>query len=257
MSLSHHGAPPPAQADWAYFIDFDGTLVELAPTPDTIVVDAALPLLLAALQRACGGALALISGRAIADLERYVGLPTLAMAGQHGLERRDAAGLLWRYPASRAAKDAIGAALLPLVESHPGLLLEDKGMTLAVHYRQLQELASFVQEVVEQLVAESGEGLVVQHGKCVVEIKPAGANKATAVAQYLAEAPFRGRRPVFIGEDTTDADGFAAVNARGGISIGVGADDLGARYSLPNVAAVRAWLAGACAAPRPHAGLAR
>lgn len=238
--------PPAAQSDWAYFIDFDGTLVEIAATPDAIVVDAALPALLAELHRSCAGAVALISGRSLSDLERHIVLPTLPKAGQHGLEGRDAAGSLWRHAASPSSRQAILAALVPVIDAHSGLLLEDKGMTLAVHYRQAPQLASFVGELMQRLVAEIAPDLVVQSGKCVVEIKPARVNKGTAVVRYLGEPPFFGRRPVFIGEDRTDQDGFAAVKARGGVSIGVGDDDLGADYRLADVAAVRAWLAGAC-----------
>lgn len=237
--------PPPAQSDWAFFLDVDGTLLELAATPDAIHVDAALPALLTALHRASAGAVALISGRALADLDARLGLPALAKAGQHGLERRDAAGRLWLHAAPPRAKEAIRAALAPLLEGHRGLLLEDKGLTLALHYRQAPALADAVNRLMRRLVAEAGEGLVVQEGKCVVEVKPGGVDKGTAVAEYLAEPPFLGRRPVFIGDDQNDEHAFATVNARGGISIGVGAGDFCARYRLPDVAAVRAWLRGA------------
>lgn len=239
--------PPPAQSDWAYFLDVDGTLLELAATPDAIHVDAALPALLTALHRACAGAVALISGRALADLDARLGLPALAKAGQHGLERRDAAGRLRLHAAPLRAKHAIQAALAPHLEGHRGLLLEDKGLTLALHYRQAPALADDVNRLMRRLVAEAGDGLVVQEGKCVVEVKPGGVDKGTAIAEYLAEPPFLGRRPVFIGDDKNDEHAFAEVNARGGISIGVGAGDFGARYRLPDVSAVRAWLSGAIA----------
>lgn len=239
--------PPPAQSDWAFFLDVDGTLLELAATPDAIHVDAALPALLMALHQASAGAVALVSGRALADLDRRLGVPALAKAGQHGLERRDAAGRLWLHAAPPRAKYAIEAALAPLLERHRGLLLEDKGLTLALHYRQAPELADCVNRLMCRLVAEAGDGLVVQEGKCIVEVKPGGVDKGTAVAEYLAEPPFLGRRPVFIGDDKNDEHAFAAVNARGGISIGVGAGDFCARYRLPDVSAVRAWLRGALA----------
>jgi trehalose 6-phosphate phosphatase len=237
--------PPAARSDWAYFIDFDGTLIEIAPTPGAVRVDDALPALLTAFHRACGGAVAVISGRALADLERRIGLPGIPKAGQHGLERGDAAGGLWMQPnlVPLKSKQAILDALVPILERHPGLLLEDKGMTLALHYRLAPELASFAQRLMRELVARLGVGLVVQDGKCIVEVKPANVDKGTAVAAYLAEPPFLGRRPVFIGDDSTDEYGFAAVNERDGISIGVGPDCINARYTLPDVSAVRAWLA--------------
>jgi trehalose 6-phosphate phosphatase len=246
MELKQLPPPPPAQGDWAYFIDYDGTLVEIAATPGAVRMDDALPALLASVQRACGGAVAVISGRALADLERRIGLPGLAKAGQHGLERGDAAGGLWMQPnlVPLKSKQSVLNALVPILEHHPGLLLEDKGMTLALHYRLAPELSSFAQRIMRELVARSGVGLVVQDGKCIVEVKPADIDKGTTVAAYLAEPPFLHRRPVFIGDDSTDEHGFAAVNARGGISIGVGIGCINARYTLPDVSAVRAWLAG-------------
>lgn len=242
-------APPPAQADWAYFLDVDGTLLDLAATPDGICVDSALPALLAALHQANGGAVALISGRSLSDLDRRLGLPALPKAGQHGLERRDAMGRLWLHATPPQAKHALQAALAPVLAAHPGLLLEDKGLSLALHYRQVPHLAAYVHELMQRLVAEIGDGLVIQEGKCVVEVKPAGIDKGVAVGEYLGEPPFAGRRPVFIGDDRSDAHGFAAVNERGGLSIGVGPGDFGARHGLDDVAAVRAWLRRVVAGP--------
>lgn len=247
MARNKPGRPPAAQSDWAYFLDLDGTLLELAATPDTIRVDSALPQLLTALHQACAGAVALVSGRALADLDLRLGVPHLPKAGQHGLERRDARGQVAQHAAPEHAWQAIREALAPLLERHSGLLLEDKGLALAVHYRQAPELASHVHQLMHRLVGELGEDLVVLEGKCVVEIKPAGVDKGTAIVEYLAEAPFHGRRPVFIGDDKTDEHGFVAVNERGGISIGVGGGTLNARYRLADVPAVRHWLAGALA----------
>jgi len=243
MARKSPSRPPMAERGWAYFLDLDGTLLDLAPTPDMIRVDSALPLLLSDLQRACAGAVALISGRSLADLDLRLGLPDLPKAGQHGLERRDAAGRIWRHASPPQARQAILAALAPLLSRHSGLLLEDKGLSLALHYRQAPELASHVHQLMRRLVAEIDEDLVVQAGKCIVEVKPAGVHKGTAISEYLAEAPFCGRRPVFIGDDKNDEDGFAVVNQHDGISIGVGAGTAHARYRLPDVMAVRSWLA--------------
>lgn len=245
MARKSAAPPPPAQSGWAFFLDFDGTLLDLAATPDTIRVDSALPRLLTALHQASAGAVALISGRALADLDLRIGLPSLPKAGQHGLERRDAAGRLWQHAAPPQVWETIQAALAPVLERNRGLILEDKGLTLALHYRQAPELASYVHQLMRRLVTGLGEELVVQTGKCIVEVKPAGVDKGTAVAAYLTEPPFRGRRPVFIGDDKNDEHGFAVVNAHDGISIGVGSGAAHARYRLPDVAAVRNWLAGA------------
>ena len=237
--------PPSPSAAWAYFLDVDGTLIDISETPDAAQVDAALLELIARLHGACGGALALVSGRAIGDLERYLGTLRLPIAGQHGLERRDARGRLSAHAALPAAKSAIKAALAPVLARHPGLLLEDKGLTLALHYRLAPRLASYAHRLMKGLASTAGSGLEVQRGKRVAEIKPAGIDKGSAVSAYLDEAPFMGRRPVFIGDDRNDEHGFAAVNRLDGISIKVGKGGSCARYRLPDVAAVRRWLAEA------------
>jgi trehalose 6-phosphate phosphatase len=128
---------------------------------------------------------------------------------------------------------------------HPGLLLEDKGLTLALHYRLAPHLASYVHRLMSRLAKDAHAGLEVQGGKCVAEIKPSGIDKGTAVAEYLSESPFMGRRPVFIGDDLNDEHGFAAVNKLNGISIKVGKGVSCAHFRLPDVATVRRWLADA------------
>jgi len=234
--------PPAACLDWAYFLDVDGTLLDIADTPDAVHVDAALLDLIARLYRESGEAMALVSGRAISDLERLLGALHLPLAGQHGLERRDAAGRLWIHAAPPTAKCAIKEALAPVLARHPGLLVEDKGLTLALHYRQAPHLASYAQRLMDRLANDANAGLEVQRGKCVAEVKPAGIDKGTAVAEYLAESPFKGRRPVFIGDDLNDEHGFAEVNRLGGVSIRVGKGPSCARFRLRDVAAVRRWL---------------
>ena len=236
--------PPPPELGWAYFLDVDGTLIEIAETPDGVLVDAPLLRLIEQLSRACGGALALVSGRSIANLDGLIGCPHLPMAGLHGLERRDAEGRWSTHTAAFAAKTAIKSALLPVLERHSGLLLEDKGLTLALHYRQAPTLAAYVHRLMARQ-AGLGERLEIQRGKRVVEIKPAGVDKGSAIDAYLAEPPFRTRRPVFIGDDLNDEHGFAAVNHLDGISIKVGRGASCARFRLPNVQAVRRWL-GSC-----------
>lgn len=234
--------PPAASLDWAYFLDVDGTLIEIAETPDAVHVDTALLDLIARLHRGSDGAMALVSGRAISDLEKLLDTLHLPLAGQHGLERRDASGRLWMHAAPPAAKCAIKEALAPVLARHPGLLLEDKGLTLALHYRLAPHLASYVQRLMSRLAQDANAGLEVQRGKRVAEVKPAGIDKGTAVSEYLAESPFLVRRPVFIGDDLNDEHGFAEVNKLDGISIKVGKGKSCARFRLPDVAAVRYWL---------------
>ncbi|HEY5291788.1 MAG TPA: trehalose-phosphatase, partial [Burkholderiales bacterium] len=165
--------------------------------------------------------------------------------GQHGLERRDAAGRLWIHAAPPTAKCAIMEALAPVLARHPGLLLEDKGLTLALHYRLAPHLAAYAHRLMVRLAGAAGSGLEVQRGKRVAEVKPSGIDKGTAVAEYLAESPFRGRRPVFIGDDLNDEHGFAEVNKLDGISIKVGKGGSCARFRVRDVAAVRRWLGDA------------
>jgi len=242
MKRTRANTPPDPDLQWAFFLDVDGTLINIADTPDAVVVDQTLLQLIANLHRCNGGALALISGRMISDLQNRIGLAQLPLAGLHGLERRDSTGRLWMHAAPPAAKSAIKAALEPVVGSYPGLLLEDKGLTLALHYRKAPTLAAYVHRLMGQLASLHGPGLELQRGKFVVEINPAGIDKGTAVAEYLAEFPFKGRRAVFIGDDLNDEHGFAEVNKQGGISIKVGPGPSCARYRLPNVAAVHHWL---------------
>ena len=242
MKLSRTRSPPSPSLGWAYFLDVDGTLIPLADTPQAVVVDHTLLELTANLHRASGGALALVSGRMISDLQSRIGLPQLPLAGLHGLERRDSAGRLWIHAAPPATKHAIKEALAPVLARHPGLLFEDKGLTMALHYRQAPALAAYGHRLMSGFANATGQGLELQRGKCVVEIKPAGIDKGTAVAEYLAEPPFRGRRPVFIGDDLNDEHGFAEVNTLDGISIKVGRGASCARFRLSDVAAVRNWL---------------
>jgi len=234
--------PPVACVEWAFFLDVDGTLIDLADTPDAVRVDTALLELIARLHRVSGGAVALVSGRALSFLEDRLGTLRLPLAGQHGLERRDAAGRLWIHAAPPAAKCEITAALAPILARHPGLLLEDKGLTLALHYRLAPHLAAYAQRLMLRLAGAAGSGLEVQFGKRVAEVKPAGIDKGTAVAEYLAESPFKGRLPVFIGDDLNDEHGFAEVNKLDGVSIKVGNGGSCARFRLRTVAAVRRWL---------------
>ena len=245
MSRNKTNPPPAAQVDWGYFLDVDGTLIEFANTPDAVDVDQALLDLVSRLHQDCGGALALVSGRALLDLEWRLGSLRLPIAGQHGLERRDAAGAMHVHGAPTAAMAAIKLRLQAVLERHPALLLEDKGLALAVHYRRAPTLAGALHRLLRRLIEAADEPLQLQTGKRVVEIKARGFDKGTAIEEYLAEPPFRGRRPVFIGDDATDEHGFVVVNRLRGLSVKVGPGPTQARYRLPDVAAVRAWLGNA------------
>lgn len=236
---------PGAARNWAYFFDLDGTLVDFADAPSHIVADSALRDMLCALHDSAGGAVAIITGRTIADIDSHFPALRLPTAGQHGLERRDAAGKLSIHLSPAPGFDRARRRLVDEVTRHRGLLLEDKGLSLALHYRQAPRLASYAHRLVHRLQATLGEEYVIQSGKRVVELKPAGRDKGAAILEFMQETPFQGRLPVFIGDDSTDEFGFATVNRLGGHSVKVGPGATAAVWRLPNVAAVHAWLRSA------------
>jgi trehalose 6-phosphate phosphatase len=242
-------APVLAVTRTAWFFDIDGTLIELAATPDGVCADRRIATTLAQLRDASQGAVALISGRTVAAVDRLFGELRLPAAGQHGVERRDAAGVTHYHRASSQRLAAARHALALWASERPQLLLEDKGLSLALHYRMAPDMGEAVRDFIEAMVAASGGDLCMQPGKMVVEIKPAGRDKGIAIAEFMAEAPFLGRQPVFVGDDASDEYGFAVVNRLGGVSIKVGDGPTTAALRLPDVTAVRAWLAGAAGAP--------
>jgi trehalose 6-phosphate phosphatase len=235
---------PHPSPDWALFLDFDGTLVEIAAQPDGVTVATELPDLLTRLQAALGGALALVSGRGLDDIDRLLGEPGIAAAGQHGLERRNAGGQRTTATIDRTALDEITRSLQTFVDSHPGTRLEPKGMTVALHFRNAPDAEKDARAATAALMERHGDAFHVQEGKMVLEVKPKGSTKGTVVEQFLAEPPFAGRTPVFIGDDVTDEDGFRVVNRHGGLSIQVGARlPTEATSRIGSVTDLHRWLA--------------
>lgn len=241
-ALPGPAAPPAPRADWAYFVDLDGTLLDIAPSPDEVRLDEEVRTLLAELSDFAGGAVALISGRSISDISSLISEPCLPVAGQHGLERRDASGRITTHQGESNGLALATGALEREVKKYSGLLLEQKGLSLALHYRAAPELGGHVHTVMRRLCSELGPEYVLQEGKRVVELKPAGKDKGVAVQEFMREPPFLGRTPVFLGDDATDEYAFAVVNDANGISIKVGPGKTGARFRLKNVRAVRRWL---------------
>jgi trehalose 6-phosphate phosphatase len=235
----------------ALFLDVDGTLLEIAATPQAVSVSDDLRERLRALSLASGGAVALVSGRAITDLDALFAPLTLPSAGLHGFEHRDARGAYRRRPLpSATALEAARGALSHLARQHAGLLVEDKQFALALHYREALHLEDAVVKAMKETAARVSGELELQRGKMVVELRPAGATKAEAVAAFLAEAPFAGRLPLFIGDDLTDEPAFELVNRLDGLSVVVGATRPSvARARLTDVTAVRGWLAQLQAEP--------
>ncbi|GAB4167758.1 MAG: trehalose-phosphatase [Thalassobaculales bacterium] len=247
MSLSRmFPAPPPRVAPdrTAFLLDFDGTLAELAPRPEEARLAPPVVALLRGLHARADGALALISGRPIAELDARTAPLHLPAAGQHGAERRAADGRLHEGEVAAADLEVIVAALGALAERHPALLLERKRHGAALHYRGVPGLEAELRGAVAGLLAGLGGRFVAQPGKMVIEVRPACADKGRAVRAFMAEAPFRGRQPLFAGDDVTDEDGFAAVNALAGISVKIGEGATAARYRLPDVPSFVAWLGG-------------
>lgn len=234
--------PPRPQRDWAYFFDVDGTLIDFADTPSAVRVSEELRQLLEHLYRTSGGAVALMSGRSIAEVDRLFPDIRIPAAGQHGIERRSAEGVVTRhtFPARQfaAVRDRLAAA----VDSKPGLLLEDKGLSLAVHYRRASRLGAYAHRLARSVLPDLGQEFRIQRGKYVVELRPGGRDKGAAVLEFMTEAPFQGRTPVFVGDDITDEYGLATVNTLGGHSVKVGPGRTAARWRLRNVQAVEQWL---------------
>jgi len=229
-------------ADWALFLDADGTILHLRDTPDSVQASAHLLDVLELIARRLNGAVALVSGRSIDDLDRIFVPHKLPTAGLHGLERRDAAGHVNRFPEPHALQ-ALRGPLNDIAGNNDGVLVEDKSHALAVHYRKAPAKAFEIRKFVEDLIRPLAHELHVIHGKMVSEIKPKHADKGSAIRDFMNEPPFTGRVPVFIGDDTTDEDGFAYVNQLHGYAIRVGAsENTAAPYSLGDVDEVIAWL---------------
>lgn len=229
----------------ALFLDFDGTMVDIAPQPEDVRVP---QLLIGTLQRLhdyLGGAVAVISGRPIGQIDSFLAPLRLPVAGVHGAERRSADGsmkLLSTHPL-----ELVEAAARGLAARHPGLLVESKRGSIALHYRLAPELEALCLQTMQDAV-EKSPGLTLLRGKMVAEAKPGGASKGRAIEAFLEEAPFAGRVPVFIGDDITDEVGFSAVQRMGGMGVKVGEGATVAWRRLANPTALHNELEAALAA---------
>lgn len=235
-------APLRLHRDHALFLDFDGTLVEIAPAPDLVHVPAELPHLLDELANRLDGAIAVVSGRPLDELARMLAPFAGGIAGDHGLERRYGDGNVTRC-LTHPELDRFRRLVAGFATRHDGVLLEDKGGSLALHYRQAPSLGSLCHAFLRRAARASNGVLAAVAGKMVIELMPRSAGKGRAIADFLANPPFRGRLPVFVGDDVTDEDGFAVVNRLGGVSVHVGGGATIARYALAGVSDVWAWLA--------------
>lgn len=232
---------PSLARDWALFLDLDGTLLDYAPRPDAVIVPSSLRASLRALAALLDGALAIVSGRPIADLDRLLAPLRLPAAGQHGAEMRRHERV--QVFASGPALAAILAPAEAFAAEEPAILIEHKGLSAAVHYAGIETARDRLETMLAAGVARSGGAFRLLASRLAFDVVPAAANKGRAVEWFMAGAPFAGRVPVFIGDDRTDEDGFAAVAARGGHAIQIGSRGNSiASWTMPGPQELRDWL---------------
>lgn len=225
----------------ALFLDFDGTLVDIAVHPELIVISPTMLTTLSELSGALSGALAIVTGRDIATIDRLLAPLRLPVAGIHGATRRDWEGRLYLPPDSGGFLEEAQTELSLLVVREPGLLIERKSASIALHYRARPELETLCIDIVQGIAARFSH-IEVKRGKMVVEAKPGYANKGSAIKDFMSEKPFAGRHPVVAGDDITDEDAFRAVNLLGGTSIKIGEGETTASHRMPSTADFTAWL---------------
>ncbi len=239
-------------ASCALLLDIDGTLLDIAENPDEVIVPAELHAVLARLQRGFGGAVALISGRSLSTIDHLFPHLALFVVGCHGAEVRLSLDARTEESPNESMRSLYAEPLSPnlrarlkrLGEAHPGVIVEDKIFSVALHYRSAPAEGPALRARAHEICAEAaGEGIGLLEGKGVVEVKPVGIDKGRALRTLLGTTPFRGRRPVFIGDDVTDEAAFAALGEFSGIGISVGRPMAGADHMLAGPGEVRTWLA--------------
>jgi trehalose 6-phosphate phosphatase len=225
----------------AFLLDIDGTLLDIAATPESVRVPATLKATLAILQQSSGGALALVSGRPLSSIDQLFAPLSLAAIGCHGAEWRRRVG---DNPELRAAPlaSAMRNALLEAVSDLSGIRIEDKGYTLAFHYRRVPEQKNALEKRLAAKIGPNNSEFCLLHGKAVFEVKPCAFDKGEAIAALMNVPPFAGRRPVFAGDDHTDEYALTVVRKMGGIGISVGRRLPDAQRISPAPYAVRSWL---------------
>jgi len=232
-------------AKTAFFLDCDGTLAEIVDRPDGAFVAPAIVDCVRTLHAATGGALAVVSGRSIAQLDVMLSPLILPVAGVHGIERRDAAGTIFRPEFDAQAVLQIAAELDAFAARHEGLVSEVKSASAAIHYRMRPELEPQALSLMAD-IADRHADFRLLRGKMVAELSASHRTKGDAVDDFMREAPFAGRLPVFVGDDVTDEDGFAAVARLGGMGIKIGAGTTSATHRVATIADFHDWLHRLC-----------
>ena len=227
----------------AIFLDFDGTLADFAEDPAAVFLPETVLQSLASLMHSTKGALAVISGRPIADLDRMLAPLSVPVAGVHGLERRNADARIIKATVDQAAIDDVRACLAAFADANPGTLVEAKPGAVALHYRRRPELAEAALAVAEAAIEKHG-ALRIMRGKMVFEIKDPTTTKANAIAEFMDEPPFEGRQPLFAGDDVTDEDAFHHIGDWRGVAIKVGDGETAAGFRAGDIDEFRTWLAG-------------
>lgn len=227
----------------ALFLDIDGTLLEIVDRPESVVVPPGLPVIIERVARCLGGAVALVSGRSIGDIDRLLAPLNLPASGQHGSEMRMLGGGPVIARQTQSIPLGLRMKIAEVAAAIPGVQVEDKGQTIAVHYRRAPHVSYILKPRLMSLVAASGMDLLLIHGRKVLEVRDARISKGTAVRDFMRLPPFVGRTPVFIGDDISDEDGFVAVESLGGTALPVGRIHKPRRETaFDSPADVRAWL---------------
>lgn len=235
---------PLSDAPIALFLDVDGTLLDLALRPDEVVTPEGLVATLHSAERRLAGALALVSGREIDDLDRLFKPLRLRASGVHGAEARfQRDGPVTPMPAAIELPLSLWTALTREVAEFPGAFAENKRFSFVVHYRLAPAAEQPLRQAVSRLIAASPVAVEAMDARCAIELKPPGHDKGRAIAAFLAQPAFRSRTPVFVGDDTTDESGFAVVAAHGGVAYSVGRWRRGATGLFADPRGVRDWLA--------------
>ena len=227
----------------AVLLDVDGTLLDIAPTPREVVVPRELPETLARVSDRLGGALALVSGRPIYEIDEFFAPLRLPTIGGHGAEMRPVAGGVTISGRSTPLDPIFRQRLKDIAANHPGVLVEDKGYSIALHYRQVPKQGlALVHDVKHAYQRWGDQSFELLAGKAVLEIKYAAFNKGSAVRDLMTYPPFKGRAPIFVGDDRTDEDAFKVMPEFNGQSMSVGRKLPGIEKYFECPADVRRWL---------------